>query len=538
MAVAISGDGQVSSPTHRPGRSAWWPAGATGSCIHARSIGSSMTPVAASLSQWSHQRRHSWRKPIAGPGSPSCGNACDHGPIRPLRGPGQTLEQPRDRVGVAVGPAADRVDGDLDPRVVLADRAVAPVVVAALVGEPRLDEGGRPLHALEPGLAPPVADGRRVGRLGEEREHRRRPREHVEREDAAADVVHVVGVAVVARAHRDDRAERRRAARGDLQAVEAAPRDPEHADAAGAPRLRREPRDDLERVVLLLSGVLVAQDAVGVAAAAQVDPDGGVAVAREVGVVARVAAGHRVALAIGQELEERGDGVALGVVRQPDPRGETGTVRQRDPRVIDAPDAARELGPEPQGCSSRAGPGDAMRARDTAAAGAPIIGAIAIEVTQEAPEPRPVDSGHRHAVEGVHGDPADVHERHAHSRARRRVRALPRHGPRRRARPPPPPDRRRRARRGLGVRARGPEPGRRDREPRARGARRTGARGRRRRGRGSGTGARCPSPTAAGSCALPPAPSASACSRWRRSSRSRPASPASSRSPRSRRPST
>ena len=137
-----------------------------------------------------------------------------------------------------------------------------------------------------------------------------------------------------------------------------------------------------------------------------------------------------------------------------------------------------------------------MRARDTAAAGAPIIGAIAIEVTQEAPEPRPVDSGHRHAVEGVHGDPADVHERHAHSRARRRVRALPRHGPRRRARPPPPPDRRRRARRGLGVRARGPEPGRRDREPRARGARRTGARGRRRRGRGSGSGARCRSPTA------------------------------------------
>ena len=60
--------------------------GAAESCIQARSIGSSMIPVSMPLSQWSHQRTHSWRKPMLGPGSASSGNACAHGPMRPLRG--------------------------------------------------------------------------------------------------------------------------------------------------------------------------------------------------------------------------------------------------------------------------------------------------------------------------------------------------------------------------------------------------------------------------------------------------------------------
>ena len=203
---------------------------------------------------------------MVGPGSPSWGKACDHGPMSPLRGPGRPSMQPRDRVGVAVGPAADRVDGHLDGGVVLAHRALAPVVVAALVGEPVLDEGRRALDALEPGLAPAVAHRGRVGRQRVAGEHGRRPRQHVDGQDAAADVVHVVGVAVVAGAHRDDRLERRRAPRGDLQAVEAAPRDAHHADGARAPRLLREPRDDLDRVLLLLRQVLVLDDPVGVAA--------------------------------------------------------------------------------------------------------------------------------------------------------------------------------------------------------------------------------------------------------------------------------
>ena len=44
----------------------------------------------------------------------------------------------------------------------------------------------------------------------------------------------------------------RRPARRDLQSIEAAPGDADHADRAGAPGLGREPGDDLERVVLLL----------------------------------------------------------------------------------------------------------------------------------------------------------------------------------------------------------------------------------------------------------------------------------------------
>ena len=265
-------------------------------------------------------------------------------PDEPLARPGQARHEPRDRVGVAVGPAADRVDGHLDGGVVLAHGALAPVVVAALVGEPVLDEGRRALDALEPGLAPAVAHRGRVGRERVAGEHGRRPRQHVDGQDTAADVVHVVGVAVVAGAHRDDRLERRRTPRGDLQAVEAAPRDAHHGDGARAPRLLREPRDDLDRVLLLSRQVLVLDDPVGVAAAAQVDAHARVPVAGEVGVVVGVAARERVALAIGQVLEDGRHRIALGVLGEPDARGEPRAVGQRDPRVVDAPDGAGEVG--------------------------------------------------------------------------------------------------------------------------------------------------------------------------------------------------
>ena len=141
----------AATPARRPsarGAAAWCVAGATWSCIHTRSRGSSMIPVSMPFRCWSNQRRHSCRKPIAGPGAPSCGKACDHGPIEALARAGQALDQPRDRVAVAVGPAADRVHGHVDRLVVLAHRALAPVGVAALVGEPRLDERRRVLDAL------------------------------------------------------------------------------------------------------------------------------------------------------------------------------------------------------------------------------------------------------------------------------------------------------------------------------------------------------------------------------------------------------
>ena len=176
---------------------------------------------------------------------------------QPLARPGQALEQAQDAVGVAVGPAADGVDGDLDGGVVLADRAVLPVGVAALVREPGVDPRLVGLEALLPELAPALADGGLVRRLALPVQHAGAPVQQVGGQHAAALVVHVVGVAVVGAHERDDRLQRRRAAGGQLQAVEAAPRDAGHADAAGAPRLGGDPGDDLEEVLLLLRVVLV-----------------------------------------------------------------------------------------------------------------------------------------------------------------------------------------------------------------------------------------------------------------------------------------
>src|SRR5206468_7885870 len=58
-------------------------------------------------------------------------------------------------------------------------------------------------------------------------------------------------VAVVRRPDRDHGAQGRRLAGRDLQSGEAAPGEPDHPDLAGAPRLRGQPIDHRERVVLL-----------------------------------------------------------------------------------------------------------------------------------------------------------------------------------------------------------------------------------------------------------------------------------------------
>lgn len=76
--------GHLASPTQRPGSTSYDVAGGTGSVIQARSRGSAMAPVSMPLRCWSHQRRVSWRKPMAGPGGrPRSGYWCDHGPTMP-----------------------------------------------------------------------------------------------------------------------------------------------------------------------------------------------------------------------------------------------------------------------------------------------------------------------------------------------------------------------------------------------------------------------------------------------------------------------
>ena len=163
-------------------------------------------------------------------------------------------------------------------------------------------------------------------------------------EQAAAHEVDVVGVAVVGRAQRDHRLERRRPAGRDLQAVEAAPRDADHADGTRAPGLARDPGDHLQRVVLLLPGVLVEHQPVQLAVAAHVDPQAGVAVAGEVGMGQGIALRGAVPLAIGQILEDRRHRIGLGVLRQPDARREPAAVGKLDEQVLDLAHRARQVG--------------------------------------------------------------------------------------------------------------------------------------------------------------------------------------------------
>ena len=199
-------------------------------------------------------------------------------------------------------------------------------------------------------VPPPVVAHRRgIRRHRAQREHRGRPGQHVYPEHAPAHVVDVVAVAVVARAHGDHGAECGRAAGRDLEAVEAAPGDADHAHLARAPGLLGQPRDRLETVLLLERQVLVEHDPVGVTAPAQVEANGGVAVAGEVGMVVGVAHGERVALAVGHVLEDRRHGVVLGVLGKPHPSGEPGAVGHRDPGVVDRADAAGKVGANAHG---------------------------------------------------------------------------------------------------------------------------------------------------------------------------------------------
>ena len=190
----------------------------------------------------------------------------------------EVREQPGDGVGVAVHPAAGGEDRALDRGVVLVDRAVLPVAVAALVGEPDGERQRELVQPLLPLPAPVGAGDLRIRRPVKPSEERRAPVEGVV-EETPAHVVHVVGVAVVRRAVRDDRGQRGRPQGRDLEGVEPTPGAADHADLARAPGLRRDPRDQLLAVVELLRRVLVVHQPVGIAGAAHVDAEARVAVA-------------------------------------------------------------------------------------------------------------------------------------------------------------------------------------------------------------------------------------------------------------------
>ena len=252
----------------------------------------------------------------------------------PLAGGPESGQQPEHRVRIPVGPAADRVDGGFDVGEVLADRAVLVEVVAPLVHEPLIEPESAAAQPLEPELLPlVVADDPRIGRGRVDREHVPVPGRRVV-EQAPAHVVDVVRVAVVGRADGDHRLERGRTPRRDLEPVEPAPGDSDHADRAGAPGLRGDPVDDFQRVVLLLAEILAEQHSLRVSRPTHVDAHRGVAVPGEVRMGQRVALRGAVTAPIGQVLEDRRNRALAGVLRQPHPRREPDAVRQVDEHRI------------------------------------------------------------------------------------------------------------------------------------------------------------------------------------------------------------
>ena len=102
--------------------------------------------------------------------------------------------------------------------------------------------------------------------------------------------------------------------------------------------------DHLERVILLLLGVLIEQQPFGIAIAAHVDADRGIAMAGEIGMGEGVAHDGAVALAVGQVFEDRRHRLLLCVLRQPQAGGEPDPVRQGNPDILDFLHLAREGG--------------------------------------------------------------------------------------------------------------------------------------------------------------------------------------------------
>ena len=238
-------------------------------------------------------------------------------------------DETHDRVSIAVLPSTDHEHRRRDRVRVNPDRAVSPVLISRLMGEPGRDDGFDRLEPLEPSRSPRLANDVGVGRRDEEEVSPRGPELHVVAEDIAAHVVDVVRVAIVGRARADHSGERGRTQRCDLQRVEPAPRQSAQPDPAVAPRLCSEPRDHVDSVLQLGGEVLVVKEAVGVATARDRDAEVGDSGAGERAPVRRVDPAGEPLVRIRVEAENRTD--RFVTVGSPHARVEPAAVGQRDP---------------------------------------------------------------------------------------------------------------------------------------------------------------------------------------------------------------
>ncbi len=261
---------------------------------------------------------------------------------RPGRGGAQRLH-PERRVHVAVHPAADRVDRDLDRVVVRSEGALPPVRPVGLVAQPLEQPRRGRLQAGAPLVQPALATERRVRGHRVHRHLADRVLRQLADRHAAAPVVDVVHVPVV-RAHaRHDRPQVRRPQLRDLDGRERAVADAPHRHRARRPRLDRGPLDRVVPVARLVLGVLVEGDAARRSGAADIHPAIGVAARRQPLPAAGVRVAAPVVLAVRDHLDDDREPL-VGRVGRRDRAPQVG--RQLHPVPCRDPDIPRHLGLE------------------------------------------------------------------------------------------------------------------------------------------------------------------------------------------------
>ena len=105
-----------------------------------------------------------------------------------------------------------------------------------------------------------------------------------------------------------------------------------------------DPGDDVAGVLQFLLGIFVVHQPFGIAVAAHVDADRGIAMAGEIGMRQLIAKDGAVALAVGQMFEDRRHRIVAGILRHPHPRRQPAAVRHDDAHIREFDDLAGKFG--------------------------------------------------------------------------------------------------------------------------------------------------------------------------------------------------